>query len=125
MAAAGATGYLWQVEKVMTLQIAMDARPRGPAAKRACPGVPWEPSPEGLGYPLRRERAPEARHETQAARTRVIRYRTGTLLSACGKLGTEGFRVCVRTLEEPREGYRFTGCGKTHVLYQGTTLVGP
>jgi hypothetical protein len=23
------------------------------------------------------------------------------------------------------EGHGFTGCGKTHVLYQGTTLVGP
>jgi hypothetical protein len=33
----------------MTLKIAMDARPGGPAVKRACPGLPWEPSPEGLG----------------------------------------------------------------------------
>jgi hypothetical protein len=23
------------------------------------------------------------------------------------------------------EGHGFTGCGKTNVLYQGTTLVGP
>jgi hypothetical protein len=27
---------------------------------------------------------------------------------------------------DPRmEGHGFTGCGKTHVLYQGTTLVVP
>jgi hypothetical protein len=42
----------------MTLpSIAKDARPgepalslsKGPSAKRTCPGLPWEPSPEGLG----------------------------------------------------------------------------
>jgi hypothetical protein len=32
-----------------------------------------------------------------------------------------GFRPCIN---QP-ESLGFTGCGKTHVLCQGTTLVGP
>jgi hypothetical protein len=41
---------LWQVKREMTQQQSPWVRgPEGRLAKRACPGLPWEPSPEGLG----------------------------------------------------------------------------
>jgi hypothetical protein len=58
----------------------------------------------------------------QAAKNSVL-YRGATLQAAEKLMLCSGHDFSRAVKIENTSG--FTGCGKTHVLYQGTTLVGP